>query len=317
MPTAAPSGVLVVGSITVDVTAFARRLPSPGETVLGDDLTLVLGGKGANQAVAASLAGADVQMAGAVGDDVFADLALDALRGHGVDVDLVRRASGPTGIAHVRVDERGENDIVMVPLANATVGEGDVDAAVRAAAGRARVLLLQLETPLDVARHAARAGREAGLLVVLDPAPAVADLDPATWSDVDVVTPNESEARLITGLPVRDLDGALEAGRWFVARGAGCAVVTLGGAGAVVVTADDAVAVPAHEVEVLDTTAAGDAFAGYLGAGLARGLDVAAAVPRAMAAGALAVTRRGASASLPAGADVDALLAAVPDDRTT
>ncbi|MFY0409607.1 ribokinase [Solicola sp. PLA-1-18] len=300
-------GVLVVGSITVDVTAFARRLPAPGETVLGDDLSLVLGGKGANQAVAAALAGADTMMAGAVGDDPFADVALDALRGHGVDVSAVRRVAGPTGVAHIRVDAAGENDIVMVPLANATVGASDVDAAVRAAAGRARVLLLQLETPVEVARHAARVGREAGLLVVLDPAPAVPDLDPALWADVDVVTPNETEARILTGLPVDSLDDARAAGRWFVERGAGCAVVTLGGRGVVVVTADDSLHVPARPVDVVDSTAAGDAFAGYLGAGLASGQDVPAALPRAAAAGTLTVTRRGASASLPAGVDVDRL----------
>ncbi|MDR6118747.1 ribokinase [Aeromicrobium sp. SORGH_AS981] len=303
-----PSGVLVIGSITADVTTFSQRLPRPGETILGDDLTLVLGGKGANQAVAAALAGVDTQMVGCVGTDAFAELTRGGLAASGVDVTSVRTVDGPTGVAHIRVDASGENDIVMVPLANDHLGLADVDAGVAGAVGRASVLLTQLETPVDVMVRATRAARAAGMVAILDPAPA-APLDDAVWAELDVVTPNETEATTLTGIPVVDVASAEQAGRWFVERGVAHAVVTLAAKGVVVVDADGPRHFAAPAVEAVDTTAAGDAFAGYLGAGLASGLTLDAALPRAMAAGALAVTRRGASPSLPAGTDVDAFLA--------
>ncbi len=305
---AAAGAVLVVGSISVDVTAFAARLPEPGETVLGDDVSLVLGGKGANQAVASARAGADTVLVGCVGDDLFRGLALDALADSGVDTAAVRVVAGPTGMAHIRVDSGGENDIVVVPLANARLEVHDVDRALTAYAGRARVLLTQLETPAEVTAHAVRRARQEGLLVVLDPAPA-GRVEESLWACVDVVTPNETEARLLTGIDVHDLDSARAAGRWFVDRGVGQAVVTLAAQGLVLVDAAGSVHVPSAPVTAVDTTAAGDAFAGYLGAGLARGLTVAEALADAMAAGAVAVTRRGASPSLPTAAEVAAFRA--------
>ena len=305
-------GVLVIGSITADVTTFSRRLPDPGETILGDDFTLVLGGKGANQAIASALAGADTQMVGCVGTDLFQQLTLGTLSDRGVDVSAVRIVEGPTGVAHIRVDAAGENDIVMVPLANGHLGTEDVDAGIAAARGRATVLLTQLETPVDVTSHAIRSGRAAGLIVILDPAPA-APVDADLWTAIDIVTPNETEARLITGIDVVDIASAGAAGRWFVERGVGCAVVTLGAQGVVVVDADGARHIAAPRVTAVDTTAAGDAFAGYLGAELSHGLTLGEALPRAMAAGALAVTRRGASPSLP---DADAVTAFLHDTNS-
>ena len=307
-------GVLVIGSITADVTTFSQRLPRPGETILGDDLTLVLGGKGANQAVAAALAGAATRMVGCVGTDAFTELTRGGLEALGVDVSAVRIVDGPTGVAHIRVDASGENDIVMMPLANTHLAAEHVDAGVAAARGRASVLLTQLEIPVDVVVRAARAARSAGMLTVLDPAPA-ALLDDSVWALFDVVTPNETEASTITGLTVDDVASAERAGRWFVDRGVSHAVITLAAAGAVVVDGAGARHVLAPSVDAVDTTAAGDAFAGYLGAGLADGLSLDDALPRAVAAGALAVTRRGASPSLPAGADVDAFLAGHPAAR--
>ena len=303
------AGVLVIGSITADVTTFSRRLPGPGETILGDDFTLVLGGKGANQAIASALAGADTQIVGCVGTDLFQQIVLGTLRDRGVDVSAVRIVDGPTGVAHIRVDAGGENDIVMVPLANGQLGNEDVDAGIAAAKTRATVLLTQLETPVDVTSYAIRSGRAAGMIVILDPAPA-APVDVDLWPAIDIVTPNETEARLITGIDVVDVASAQVAGRWFVERGVRCAVVTLGAQGVAVVDADGARHFAAPQVTAIDTTAAGDAFAGYLGAGLSHGLTLDEALPRAMAAGALAVTRRGASPSLP---DADAVTAFLND----
>jgi ribokinase len=297
----------VVGSITADVTAFANRLPHPGETVLGNDVTLVLGGKGANQAVSAARFGAPTWIVGCVGDDSFAELTTGGLRGYGVNTDLLRSVPGPTGVAHIRVDAAGQNDIVITPLANAHLDETQVDQAMAAVASKASVLLLQLEVRADITAYAAAIGHSAGLTVVLDPAPAV-PVPETVWQHVDIVTPNETEAGLITGIPVTSVDTAKQAARWFLDHGVRRAIVTLGSAGAVSVTAEESYACEPFTVRALDTTAAGDAFTGTLGAALALGQDPASAIRHASAAGALAVTKRGASPSLPAR---DAVLALV------
>jgi ribokinase len=311
-----PGGVVVVGSISVDVTAYSQRLPAPGETVLGDSLTMVLGGKGSNQAVAAARAGARTSMVGCVGSDPFRDIALEGLLAEGVDASAVAVLDGATGVAHIRVDASGENDIVVVPLANAGLTPDHVETALADLDDPADcVLLLQLEVPHDAVRRAARLGWELGLTVVVDPAPAPATPFPDDfWGTVDVVTPNETEARLITGVAVTDVASAERAGRWFVDRGVARAVITLAAQGAVVVTADGVTRADPYPVQAVDTTAAGDAFAGHLGAALAAGLSWDDAVRRAMAAGALAVTVAGASPSLPTGAAVDAFLRSRSDE---
>lgn len=302
------AGVVIVGSITADVTTFSQRLPARGETILGDQFTLLLGGKGANQAVASGLAGTASFMVGCIGNDLFEDLVGGGLRSHGVDTSELRVVDAPTGIAHIRVDASGENDIVMVPLANDHLSVEQIDDAISRLAPRVSVLLTQLEIPREKAMHAVRAGRAAGLTVILDPAPAAVLPDEA-WAHVDYATPNETEASLITGVEVKDFDTAVAAGRWFLARGTRNAIITMAAAGAVLVTADRADEFPAYAVTAVDTTAAGDAFSGYLGASLASGMDIDAAIARAMAAGALAVTKYGASPSLPTAAEVDAFLA--------
>lgn len=304
------SAVIVVGSSSVDLTTFSSRVPERGETILGDAFTMVLGGKGANQAIAAGRSGAESFLVGCVGDDPFGRIVRDGLTDARVDTTFVREVAGEgTGIAHIRVDAAGENDIVVVPRANGHLGEGDIDRAFAEVGDRCAVMLTQLETPYALTRHAAARAREHGVTVVLDPAPAQ-PLDEDIWALIDIVTPNETEARLITGIEVADRDSAVRAGRWFVERGTGVALITLAGQGAVAVTADGAESSDAIRVDVVDTTAAGDAFAGCLAAGLAEGLSRGDAIRRAMAAGALAVTRAGASPSIPERAEVDALLRA-------
>jgi len=302
-------GVIVVGSITADVTAFSVTLPCPGETVLGDDFTLVLGGKGANQAVASALAGARSYLVGCVGDDLFRTMVFDGLVKSGVNVEHIRVVDGATGVAHIRVDASGENDIVITPLANSRLTPEDVEAAVKDLSGKASVMLTQLEIPIDTCIRAIRTGKASGLTVLLDPAPAQ-HLDESIWTSVDIVTPNETEASLITGIPVVDEVSAIAAGRWFCDRGVRHAVITLASAGAVLVSGEEVTRFAAFSVDVVDTTAAGDSFAGYLGAALAEGIALDAAIGRAMAAGALAVTMRGASPSLPGKEEVERLLSA-------
>jgi ribokinase len=307
--------VVIVGSITADITAFGRRLPVPGETVNGEFFTLVLGGKGANQAVAAARAGATSAMIGCVGDDLFRRLVLIGLRDGGVDASAVTTVAGPTGVAHIRVDiNTGQNDIVTVPLANSCLTPDLAERQLRAVASSGDVLLLQLEIPLETAFRAAEVGRELGMIVVLDPAPATV-LPDEIWSFVDVVTPNESEASVLTGQTVTDVDSAAVAGRWFIERGVHTALVTLAEKGVVEVSEAGSRHRLAPVVAVVDTTAAGDAFAGNLGAGLANGLTWDESVIRGIHARALAVTVAGASTSLPATQAVDAFIAAVADQH--
>ncbi len=302
----ARDGVLVIGSINADVTAFAEHLPEPGQTVLGTDVSVALGGKGANQAVAAARFGAPTQLLGCLGTDVLGDLTMAGLHDAGVGTGHIRRVAGRTGVAHVRVDAHGENDIVIAPLANAELRSEDVDAVLADVASCAAVVLLQLETACEISAYAARAAHQAGLVVVLDPAPASA-LPERLWGDVDLVTPNESEATQLTGIRAVDPDTAQRAARWFLDRGVGSVVVTLGHRGAVLLDDRGGALFEALPVVPVDSTAAGDAFTGTLGAALACGESLSAAVGVAMAAGALTVTKRGASASLPERREIDTL----------
>src|SRR5690606_30493996 len=218
--------VIVVGSATVDVTAFADRMPARGETILGTSFSLALGGKGANQAVATARAGARAFFAACVGDDPFAGIVRAGLAEAGVDPRFVREVAGVgTGVAHVRVDGAGDNDIVMIPRANAAMGVDDVDRAIDEQGRPGGVLLTQLETPFDVAIHATARAHACGMTVILDPAPA-APLPDGIWESIDVVTPNETEASAFTGREVVDRASAVKAGRWFVDRGVRTALIT-------------------------------------------------------------------------------------------
>jgi ribokinase len=304
------SGVAVVGSINADLAAFGSPLPRPGETVIGVDFSLVLGGKGANQAIAAVRAGAPTYMIGAVGEDMFRDLTLGALADEGVDVSAVRVMDGSTGIAHIRVDARSaQNDIMIIPNANHRLSPDDVEASLRALRDQVSVVLVQLEIPLSVVERVAAVCQACELRLVLDPAPAQA-IPAAIWRGVSVIKPNELEAEVLTGISVTDLTSAEQAARWFLDRGATTAMITRGERGAIVLGSDGLEEYPAFPATPVDTTAAGDAFTGALGASLARGASLPEALQRGLAAGALAVTVRGASPSLPTAEAIDAFLAA-------
>jgi len=304
--------VMIVGSVNVDLTVFSSRFPKPGETIQGDSFAMVPGGKGANQAVAAGRAGASTVMVGCVGDDVFADVVRENLITSGVDASHVHTVPGPTGVAHIRVDHAGENTIVIVPLANALLSVSHIDTAFEALKNDVSVLLTQLEIPWELTRHAIHKANAHGARVVLDPAPATA-LDRAIWPLVDIVTPNETEASILSGITVNDQESAIEAARWFITQGVGAVAMTLGSAGCLYVTADSTRVIPPHRVDVVDTTAAGDAFAGYFGANLAAGLTPERALEVANAAGALTVTAPGASPAIPHHQAVHNLLQTRPD----
>jgi ribokinase len=302
------SGVAVVGSINADLAAFGSPLPRPGETVIGTEFSLVLGGKGANQAIAAARAGAPTYMIGAVGDDLFSDLTLGALADEGVEVTAVRIMDGSTGIAHIRVDAlSAQNDIMIIPNANHRLSPDDVEGSLRALRDYVSVVLVQLEIPLTVVQRVAEVCHDCGLRLVLDPAPAQ-PMPPEVWRGVSMVTPNELEAEVLTGIAVTDRSSAELAARWFLDHGVAIAVITRGEDGALVIGPDGIEEYPAFPATPVDTTAAGDAFAGALGASLARDASLTEALRRGLAAGALAVSVRGASPSLPTAEAVDALL---------
>ena len=236
---------------------------------------------------------------------------LSGLHDGGVGTAGITTVPGPTGVAHIRVDSAsGQNDIVIVPLANAALTPDLAERAPASGGPSGRRPAAAAGDPRgSTALRAAETGRELGMTVVLDPAPAM-PLPEQIWSVVDVVTPNESEAAVLTGLPVTDVRSAIAAGQWFVDRGARTALVTLAEKGVVEVTADGSEHRSAPTVKVVDTTAAGDAFAGNLGAALAAGHPWEHALVRGIHAGALAVTVAGASTCLPTAAAVDALITA-------
>jgi ribokinase len=293
------SGVAVVGSISMDLTVFASPLPRPGETVLGDRFSMVLGGKGANQALAAVRAGTPTYLVGAVGNDHFGELARSTLVDSGVDTAHVTVLPADTGVAHIRVDTAtAQNDIAIVAGANDRLGPDGVEHALRSLRDQVSVVLLQLEIPVQVVQRVASVCPELGLRLILDPAPARA-LPAEVWPGVFLAKPNEHEAAMITGVAVTDPGSAEEAGRWFLDHGVEIAVITLGDRGAVMVERATVTELPAYPVRAVDTTAAGDAFTGALGAALSQGTTLPAALRRSLAASALAVTVHGASPSLP------------------
>ena len=298
------SDILVIGSLNADLVVRAPRFPSPGETISGEDLAIIPGGKGANQAVAAARQGAQVSMLGRVGSDSFGPTLTDNLQQNHVDTTYVQTDASATGTAIIVVDANGQNSIVLSPGANGKVTSVDVDAF---PFQDADTLLLQFEIPLETVIHAASLARQNGLRVILNPAPA-RPIPNSLLADVDILVPNENELQLLTGMPVTDTDSAKSAAQALLAKGVGIVIVTLGEKGAVLITGEQVTHVPAFKVNVVDTTAAGDAFIGGLAAALLKGKSLEEAVRYGNASGALATTKFGAQPSLPTQDEVEQLL---------
>lgn len=297
--------ITVLGSYNTDLVTLTPRIPQPGETILGHGFKTGPGGKGSNQAVAAARAGAQVAFIGRIGTDMFGEMALKVWREAGIDTATVTQMTDEaTGVASIIVDAQGENIIVVASGANWQVSPQDVEQA-RAAIAASRVFLTQLETPLPSVEAGLRIAREEGVRTILNPAPGQA-LSAEILALADIITPNQTEAEIITGIPSTDPESACRALR---EHGANTVVMTLGGEGVLLADENGPQRFPAFRVEqVVDTTGAGDAFNGALAVALAEGRPITDAIRFASATGALSVTRVGATESMPTRTEIDALL---------
>ena len=304
--------VVVVGSLNMDLAIKAEKQPQAGETVLGEEFGMFTGGKGFNQALAAARLGAEVAMVGRLGADLFGDELMSMLTDDKVDGRfVVRDAEAGTGIASIFIGPEGENRIVVVPRANMRLTVADVERASSCIAA-ADILLLQLEVPIEASQNAAEIARANDTLVILDPAPAQ-ELPDSFLRLADILTPNELETESLSGVNVSDQKGVEQAAQIIFDKGVPTVVLTLGDRGALLLTADLKKIVPAYRVNVVDTTAAGDAFCGALATALAQGKTIEDALTFANAAGALAVTVLGAGPAIPTSESITEFLTSARD----
>ena len=290
--------ILVFGSINMDLTAYVPKLPQPGETLQGSSYITVPGGKGNNQAVAAARLGADVKFVGRVGTDGFGKEVLQIVSQQNVDTSLVLKdPEHGTGIAVISVDENAENSIIIISGANFAIDDSDVERASQNMTD-AKVLMLQLEVPLDACLKAAKAAKEKGVKVVFDPAPAIPLPDEA-FKLMDIITPNETETEILTGMRPTNQEDASKAAKIFLEKGVGTAIIKLGAKGVYYENKEESGFIPPYKVNPIDTVAAGDAFNAGVAVAVSEGKPLAEAVRWGAAAGAIATTRKGALPAMP------------------
>jgi len=296
--------IAVVGSANTDLITFADKFPRPGETLFGQNFDLGFGGKGANQAIAARLCGAQVLMVAKVGKDLFGEATVRNFNSFGVDTTHVKIVEGaPTGVAPIFVEPSGQNRIIVVKGANDRLTPEDVDAAA-AELSRVHTIIMQFEVPLETIYHTVRFAREHNIRCIVNPAPAV----PASLGDLvgaDYFIPNETEAELITGLPVQSIEQAAACAAALLGKGFRRVVITLGARGALLADATGHVHIPPFCVTAVDTTGAGDAFIGSLAVFLAEGVPEKDAIARASLYAAMSTTRVGTQKSFPARAELE------------
>lgn len=300
--------ILVVGSSCTDMVIRVDRLPRVGETVLGGEFASTSGGKGANQAVGAARAGGSVTFVGCIGRDDLGNKTVEGLKADGIDMNYtVRTDSAPSGVALIFVGPDGQNSIAVASGSNAKLTPADLKKS-REAFTSASVMLLQLETPLKTVETAAEIACEAGVRIILNPAPAQ-PLPGSLLEQLFLITPNETEAELLTGVHVTDAQTAKKAADILMSKGVKNVIITMGSAGAYVATKEAHEMVAGFKVKAIDTVAAGDVFNGALAVALAEGKSMLEATRFANAAAAIAVTREGAQASAPARNEIEEMLA--------
>ena len=299
--------IVVVGSSNTDMIIKMPRIPKPGETIIGGEFSTAPGGKGANQAVSAARAGGQVFFVARVGDDMFGEQAVEGFIQDGVDIEnIIRDKNAPSGVALIFVDKDGENSIAVASGANANLSPADIYAA-EDVISSSSVLLMQLEIPIETVETAVEIAGGYETQVILNPAPARAIGD-NILKHISILTPNESEVELLTGIKVEDEQGAAQAADMLVKRGVETVIITLGSGGAYVASSDFKGIIPGFSVEAEDTTAAGDVFNGVLAVLLAEGKSLPDAVRFSNAAAALSVTRLGAQPSAPKRKEIDRFL---------
>lgn len=290
--------ILIVGSSNTDMVIKTHNFPSPGETILGGRFLMNAGGKGANQAVAAARLGGMVTFVGKIGDDIFGKQAVQQLEDEGINVDFVAvDPENPSGVALITVDKKGENSIVVAPGSNGTLSAADFDKAI-AELYESEYVLMQLEIPIPTVEHIARMAALKQKKVVLNPAPA-ASLTDELLQNLYIITPNETEAELLTGIKVTDESSALKAASALNEKGVEIVIITMGSAGAFLLANGNSEIIEAPKVEAVDTTAAGDTFNGALVVALSEGKTIQESIVFANKAAAISVTRIGAQSSVP------------------
>ncbi len=296
--------ILVIGSSNTDMVVKADRLPLPGETILGGRFIMAAGGKGANQAVAAARLGADVVFIVKVGDDLFGRQAIENFKADGIVTDyVITDPVNPSGVALITVDENAENCIVVASGANAALMPADLDRAMEVIKN-ASLVLMQLEIPLETVKYVAGLAAQNGVKLILNPAPACAQ-DDELLSKISIITPNQKETEMLTGIKITGRDSAETGAKALAAKGIETVIVTMGSEGALLLTGGQFDWIPARVVKATDTTAAGDVFNGALAVALSEGKGVKEAVVFACSAAALSVTKMGAQSSAPIRSEVD------------
>jgi ribokinase len=290
--------IVVVGSCNTDMVIKADRLPIPGETILGGEFFMNPGGKGANQAVAASRLGGNVTLISKTGNDVFGRQSVTLYNAENIKTDYIFSDSkNPSGVALITVDSFGENCIVVASGANASLCRADIDKATEEIES-SDLVLMQLEIPIDTVEYVAEMANNKGVKVILNPAPARA-LSDKLLKNLYIIIPNKSEAEILSGIKVTDLESAKQAAKIISDKGVDIVVITLGAQGALIKEHDNYQFVEAVRVEAIDTTAAGDVFCGTVCVGLSEGKSILEAVQMAAKASAITVTRMGAQSSIP------------------
>lgn len=291
--------ITVVGSLNMDIVIETPHMPTGGETVSGRNVTLVPGGKGANQAYAVGKLGGNVTMIGAVGQDAAGDALLENLKKVNVNVSGIRRMEqGVTGQAYITVDDQGENSIILIAGTNGLVTKELIDDNIDILR-ESDIVIMQLEIPLDVVEYAKELAIKEGKTIIVDPAPAVTDIPNLFWKGIDYIKPNETELAILTGLKMETRDEIVQGARMMIEKGVKNVIVTLGGDGCLFVTKETEEFFPSHKVKAIDTTAAGDSFTAAFALALSQGKEYKEAIELGQKVSSIVVTKKGAQTSIP------------------